>query len=79
MLFLALFSFVLLVDYFPLNTYGERRSHVKYLPLPITEIILHIFIWSLIFEEIYQFIWISEPVKYVNNNGKYFKVRMKAT
>jgi hypothetical protein len=53
-LFLALFSYVLLVDYFPLNIYGEKRSGIQNLPIPITEIVLHIFIWSLIIDEIYQ-------------------------
>ncbi|CAF3929782.1 unnamed protein product [Rotaria sp. Silwood2] len=35
-------NFVLLVDYFPLNIYGERRSGFQNLKLSATEIILHI-------------------------------------
>ncbi len=54
MVFLCLFSFVLLVDYFPLNVYNERRSGYKYLRIPITETILHICLWSLILEEVRQ-------------------------
>ena len=54
MTFLGLYSFVLLVDYFPLNTTGERRSGYRSLQIPITEIILHICLWSLILEEIRQ-------------------------
>ncbi|CAF3856239.1 unnamed protein product [Adineta steineri] len=53
-LFLALFSYVLLVDYFPLNVYGETRSGIRSLPIPVTEIILHICIVSLAIDEIYQ-------------------------
>lgn len=52
--FLALFSFVLLVDYFPWNIYNERRSGYTGLKIPITEIILHICVWSLITEEFRQ-------------------------
>ncbi|CAF1428837.1 unnamed protein product, partial [Rotaria sp. Silwood1] len=53
-IFLGLFSFVLLVDYFPLNIYNESRSGYENLLIPITEIILHVCVWSLIVEEIYQ-------------------------
>nr|ACD54609.1 transient receptor potential cation channel protein-like protein [Adineta vaga] len=52
--FLGLFSYVLLFDYFPLNIYGEKRSGIQNLPIPITEILLHICIASLIIDEIYQ-------------------------
>ncbi|CAF4555545.1 unnamed protein product, partial [Didymodactylos carnosus] len=52
--FLILFSYVLLVDYFPLNIYHEKRSGIKDLQIPVTEIFLHICIWSLILEEIRQ-------------------------
>ncbi|CAF0783238.1 unnamed protein product [Didymodactylos carnosus] len=45
--------FVLLVDYFPLNKNGGRRSGHD-IPIPITEIILHICMASLIIEEIRQ-------------------------
>ncbi|CAF3116093.1 unnamed protein product [Rotaria socialis] len=55
-LFLSLFSYVILFDYFPLNIYGESRSNIKNLPLPISEILLHICLWSLIVEELRQFI-----------------------
>ncbi|CAF4480453.1 unnamed protein product [Didymodactylos carnosus] len=55
-LFLGLFSFVLLVDYFPLNIYGETRSGIQNLPIPISEIILHICAWGLIADEIYQWV-----------------------
>ncbi|CAF1049400.1 unnamed protein product [Rotaria sordida] len=54
-LFLGLFSFVLLVDYFPLNIYNEYQSEIQILPISITEIILHICFWSFIIEEIRQF------------------------
>ena len=54
MLFLGLFSFVLLADYYPLNIYHETRSGSYDLRLPITEIILHICLWSLLIEEIQQ-------------------------
>lgn len=54
MIFLILFSYVLLVDYFPLNIYNERRSGYAMLKIPITEIILHICIWCLIVEELRQ-------------------------
>jgi hypothetical protein len=52
--FLLLFSYILLVDYFPLNTDNGRRSGVQNLNIPITEIILHICMWSLIIEELRQ-------------------------
>ncbi|CAF4854401.1 unnamed protein product [Rotaria sp. Silwood1] len=63
-IFLLLFSFVLLVDYFPLNVYGERRSGFQNLKLSATEIILHICIWSLIAEEIRQFFFVSITREY---------------
>lgn len=44
----------MLVDYFPPNNNDGRRSGVLGLYIPITEIILHICIWSLIVEEIRQ-------------------------
>lgn len=52
--FLALFSYVLLVDYFPVNIYGEERSGIRNLPIPITEIVLHVCVASLIVDEIFQ-------------------------
>ncbi|CAF1144352.1 unnamed protein product [Rotaria sordida] len=65
--FLGLFSFVLLVDYFPLNIYNERRSGFKNLQIPITEIILHICIWSLIVEEIYQVLSVKLIKQYLSD------------
>ncbi|CAF0872323.1 unnamed protein product [Rotaria sordida] len=51
---LGLFSFVMLVDYFPYNNNGLERSGYP-IGIPITEIILHLCIWGLIIEEIVQF------------------------
>ncbi|CAF1201233.1 unnamed protein product [Rotaria sordida] len=53
-LFLGLFSYVYLVDYFPLNIYHETRSGYYNLLVPIPEIMLHICLWSVICEETYQ-------------------------
>ncbi|UJR10974.1 hypothetical protein I4U23_015159 [Adineta vaga] len=55
-LFLTLFSYVLLVDYFPINNNGGQRSGYKNLAIPTAEIFLHILIWSLIFEEGNEFV-----------------------
>ncbi|UJR33516.1 hypothetical protein I4U23_020961 [Adineta vaga] len=52
--FLILFSYTILFDYFPLNIYKEKRSSIYRLPIPITEIILHIFLTSIAIEEIRQ-------------------------
>ena len=49
--FLTLFSFVLLVDYFPLNNNGGLRNGYAHIKIPITEIFVHILVWSLIVEE----------------------------
>ncbi|CAF0772753.1 unnamed protein product [Adineta ricciae] len=54
-LFLGLFSYVLLIDYLPLNMHSNKDLYMKILPIPITEIALHICTWSLIGEEVYQF------------------------
>ncbi|UJR11714.1 hypothetical protein I4U23_015895 [Adineta vaga] len=54
-LYLGLFSYVLLIDYLPLNLHSKTHSHLEKLPIPITEIVLHICTWSLIIEEIHQF------------------------
>jgi hypothetical protein len=51
--FLGLFSFVMLVDYFPLNNNGGQRSGFSIL-IPITEVILHICMWSIVVEEIFE-------------------------
>ncbi|CAF1182602.1 unnamed protein product, partial [Didymodactylos carnosus] len=66
-LFLGLFSFVLLVDYFPLNIYGETRSGIQNLLIPSTEIILHICFWGLIIDEIYQ--WVKHQRKEQDYSG----------
>ncbi|UJR27965.1 hypothetical protein I4U23_009223 [Adineta vaga] len=63
--FLALFSYVLLVDYFPLNKYNERRSGYADLYIPITEIILHICVWCLIIEELRQVILMKSKREYL--------------
>ncbi|CAF1523950.1 unnamed protein product [Adineta ricciae] len=52
--FLTLFSYVLLVDYFPLNNYGGTRSGFRRLKIPISEILLHISIWTLIIDASYE-------------------------
>ncbi|CAF4335866.1 unnamed protein product, partial [Didymodactylos carnosus] len=62
--FLLLYSFVLLVDYFPLNIYNEKRSGIQNLRIPITEILLHICIWSLIVDKIQQFILMDNKADY---------------
>ncbi|CAF4234300.1 unnamed protein product, partial [Rotaria sp. Silwood2] len=53
-IFLILFSYVLLVDYFPLNRGGEKRSGIRDLRIPISEIVLHIYLWNFIVDEINQ-------------------------
>ena len=42
------------MDYFPLNTFNGTRSGIRNLPLPITEICLHLCIWGIIIEEMKQ-------------------------
>ncbi len=64
LIFLALFSYVLLVDYFPLNIYGETRSGYQNLLIPISEIILHIFIWSMIVDALHQVSLLSHRNRY---------------
>ncbi|CAF0945807.1 unnamed protein product [Rotaria sordida] len=54
--FLVLFSYTILFDYFPLNIYDEHRSNIYRLPIPITELIVHIFLASLGLEEVRQII-----------------------
>ncbi|CAF2802987.1 unnamed protein product [Rotaria sp. Silwood2] len=49
-LMLCLFSFVMLVDYFPYNNNRGKRSGYS-IGIPIPEIILHMCIWGLIIEE----------------------------
>jgi hypothetical protein len=58
--FLILFSYTILFEYFPLNIYGEDRSHISRLPIPITEIFVHIFLISIGIEEIRQVLNLSE-------------------
>lgn len=41
------------MDYFPLNNNGGKRNGYN-IRIPLTEIILHLCIWSLIIEEIRQ-------------------------
>ncbi|CAF2337273.1 unnamed protein product [Rotaria sp. Silwood2] len=52
--FLILFSYTILFDYFPLNIYEDGRSNISRLPIPLTELILHIFLLSIAVEEIRQ-------------------------
>ncbi|CAF3971719.1 unnamed protein product, partial [Rotaria sordida] len=52
---------IMLVNYFPLNIYGESRSGYAGLPMPTFEIILHVCIWGLICEEIRQ--WLGGPYR----------------
>ena len=54
----------MLFDYFPLNIYGEDRSHISRLPIPITEIFVHIFLISIGIEEIRQVWNLSTFLKY---------------
>ncbi len=44
----------LLFDFLPLNVYYKTYSDLRKFPLPITEIVLHICVWSLIIEELRQ-------------------------
>ncbi|CAF4715529.1 unnamed protein product [Rotaria sp. Silwood2] len=53
-LMLCLFSFVMLVDYFPYNNNRGKRSGYS-IGIPIPEIILHMCIWGLIIEEAVEF------------------------
>ncbi|CAF1005183.1 unnamed protein product [Adineta steineri] len=59
-LFLGLFSYVLLINFFPWNIMLDNTT----LSLGQSEIILHIWIWSLILEEIHKF--------YLMENHEYF-------
>ncbi len=52
--FLGLFSFVLLVDYFPRNNNRGKRNGYTNIQIPITEIIVHICMLSVIVEEIWE-------------------------
>lgn len=54
LIFLGLFSFVLLVDYFPLNNNGGKRNGFANIQIPVTEIFVHIGMFSLIIEEVYE-------------------------
>jgi hypothetical protein len=42
------------VDFFPLNLNNGYRSGIRNLPLPITEMCLHVCVWGIIFEELKQ-------------------------
>ncbi len=57
---MTLTSFVLLVDYFPLNNNGGLRNGYPDIKIPITEIFVHILVWSLIVEE-------GKEVRYLRN------------
>ncbi|CAF4342347.1 unnamed protein product [Adineta steineri] len=64
-LFLGLFSFGLLVDYFPWNNSHEQRSGIQDLHIPITEIILHSCLWCLVIEEAHQFITVESKREFI--------------
>ncbi|CAF1266794.1 unnamed protein product [Rotaria sordida] len=53
--FLCLFSYVLLVDYFPINNNGGTRNGY-FIIIPITEIVLHILMFSILIEECIEFL-----------------------
>ncbi|CAF0941798.1 unnamed protein product [Adineta steineri] len=53
-LFLGLFSVVILTDFWPLNIYYQHNSNGETPPWAVTEIVLHICAWSLIIEELRQ-------------------------
>lgn len=52
--FLGLFSFVLLVDYFPRNNNGGQRNGFDNIQIPITEMCVHIGMLSVVIEEIVE-------------------------
>ncbi|CAF4769592.1 unnamed protein product [Rotaria socialis] len=58
--------YVLLIDYLPLNFEGEKRSGIGNLPIPISEIILHIYMLGFIIDEYHQF------VRYKTGTHDYF-------
>ncbi|CAF4146733.1 unnamed protein product, partial [Rotaria sordida] len=68
-------DFVLLVDYFPLNNNGGKRSGYKNIAIPITEIIVHICMFSVIMEEVHEF-YLYYKEKHASNSRyiiwKYF-------
>ncbi|CAF1059734.1 unnamed protein product, partial [Rotaria sordida] len=77
LLFLTLFSFVLLVDYFPLNNNGGVRNGVVNIKIPIAELFVHILVWCMIIEEGTEFQrhWNEERTKCVTRRKilrKYF-------
>ncbi|CAF4831194.1 unnamed protein product [Rotaria socialis] len=53
-IFLGLFSFVMLLSYFPYNNNRGKRSGYS-IGIPISEIMVHLCIWGLITEEVVQF------------------------
>ena len=55
-IFLIVFSYVLLVDYRPLAAYQKQYSKTLGLPIPISEFILHLYLWAMIFDEFDQVI-----------------------
>lgn len=52
--FLGIFSFVLLVDYFPRNNNGGKRNGFTNIGVPITEIHIHVGMLSVVVEEIIE-------------------------
>ncbi|CAF1386144.1 unnamed protein product, partial [Didymodactylos carnosus] len=51
---LMIFGYVLLAGYYPLNIYGERRGTSTNLKITRSEILLHFWMWGIIFEEILE-------------------------
>ncbi|CAF4532378.1 unnamed protein product, partial [Didymodactylos carnosus] len=51
---LMVFGYVLLAGYYPLNIYGQRRGTSTNLKISRSEILLHFWIWGIIFEEILE-------------------------
>jgi hypothetical protein len=66
--FLTLTSFVLLVDYFPLNNNGGLRNGYPDIKIPITEIFVHILLWSLIVEEGREVRYLRKKIPFILNS-----------
>ncbi|CAF1480162.1 unnamed protein product, partial [Didymodactylos carnosus] len=49
---LTVFDYVLLAGYYPMNIFGEFRGRSRGWKIPRSEIVLHIWLWSIILEEI---------------------------
>ncbi|CAF4837285.1 unnamed protein product, partial [Rotaria socialis] len=68
-------NYVVLVDYFPLNNNGGRRSGDMDIYIPITEILVHMFMWSVFIEEVIEFVtfwWESSRMSSVGDIFIYF-------